>query len=212
MNCCQCEGIETLFNHKVAARELKKYRRSGPIKTTRMLIDALKAEGVEGLALLDIGGGIGAIGHELLAAGASGATNVEASTAYIEASKEESERRGRGDRVNYQHGDFVDLAPEISPADIVTLDRVICCYPDMEALVGLSAQRAAKYYGVVYPRDNRWFNIARPVLNFFLWLSRNPFRMFVHATVAVDALVRRQGLQPRFQRNTIIWQVVVYGR
>ncbi len=212
MNCCHCDGIETLFNHKVAAKELKKYRRKGPTKTTGMLIDALKAEGVQGMTLLDIGGGIGAIGHELLAAGASRATNVDASTAYIEVAKEESERRGHSDRVSYQHGDFVDLAPEISAADIVTLDRVICCYPDMEALVGLSSQRATKYYGAVYPRDNLWFKIARPVLNFFLWLSRNPFRMFVHATAAVDAVVRKQGLQPRFHGHTAIWQVVLYGR
>ncbi len=212
MNCGQCEGIETLFNHKVAARELKKYRRKGPIKTTRILIDALKAEGVQGLTLLDIGGGIGAIVQELLAAGASRATNVDASTAYIEVAKEESERRGHSDRVSYQQGDFVDLAPEISPADIVTLDRVICCYPDMEALVGLSSQRATKYYGVVYPRENVWMMVARPVINLFLWLNRNPFRMFVHPTAAVEAVVRRQGLQPRFHGNTIIWQVVLFGR
>ncbi len=212
MNCCQCDGIETLFNRKVAAKDLKKYRRKGPSKTTGMLIDALQAEGVDGLTLLDIGGGIGAIGHELLATGASRATNVDASTAYIEASKEESERRGDSDRVSYQHGNFVDLAPEVSPADIVTLDRVICCYPDMEALVGLSSQRATKYYGVVYPRDNFWMMVARPVLNLFLWLNRNPFRMFVHSPAAVDALVRRQGLEPRFHGGTIIWQVVLYGR
>ena len=196
----------------MAAKELKKYRRAGPSKTTRLLIEALQAEGIQGLTLLDIGGGIGALGHELLAAGASRATNVDASTAYIEVAKEESERLGHSDRVSYQHGNFVDLAPEISPADIVTLDRVICCYHDMEALVGLSAQRATKYYGVVYPRDNRWFIAARPVINLFLWLSRNPFRMFLHPTAAVDAVVRRQGLQPRFHRNTAIWQVVVYGR
>ena len=212
MSCCQCEGIETLFNRKLAVRELKNYRRKGPSKTTRLLIEALKAEGVQGLTLLDIGGGIGAMQHELLAAGASRATNVDASTGYIEAAKEESERRGHGDRVNYRQGNFVDLAPEISPADIVTLDRVICCYHDMEALVGLSAQRATKYYGVVYPRDNRWFKVARPVINLFLWLSRNPFRMFVHPTAAVDAVVRKQGLQPRFQHNTAMWQVVLYGR
>jgi magnesium-protoporphyrin O-methyltransferase len=39
----------------------------------------------------------------------------------------------------------------------VTLDRVICCYPDVQALVGLSAARARHLYGVVYPQDG-WFN------------------------------------------------------
>ncbi|MBI2966094.1 MAG: hypothetical protein HYY34_07815 [Chloroflexi bacterium] len=71
MNCCQCQGIEQVFNAKVAARELRAYRKKGPRKTTRLLIDALKAEGVDGLTLLDIGGSIGKIQHELLDAGAA---------------------------------------------------------------------------------------------------------------------------------------------
>jgi magnesium-protoporphyrin O-methyltransferase len=56
-------------------------------KTTRELIDALITAGVNEMTLLDIGGGLGAIQHELLAAGASQATHVEASTAYLDAAK-----------------------------------------------------------------------------------------------------------------------------
>ena len=51
------------------------------------MIDALKTEGVEDATLLDIGGGIGAIQHELLAAGAAHATSVDASAAYLEAAQ-----------------------------------------------------------------------------------------------------------------------------
>jgi magnesium-protoporphyrin O-methyltransferase len=61
MDCCQCEGIETLFNEKEAKHKLKVYRKDGPAKTTRMLVEALRVEGVQGLTLLDIGGGVGAI-------------------------------------------------------------------------------------------------------------------------------------------------------
>jgi len=81
MNCCQCQAIESRFNQKVAAEKLKQYRHKGPEKTTRLLLDALKAESVAGLTLLDIGGGIGAIQHELLKTGLSSATGVEASSA-----------------------------------------------------------------------------------------------------------------------------------
>ena len=45
------------------------------------------------------------------------------------------------------------MSDEIEAADVVTLDRVICCYPDMEALVGRSAERALRLYGLVHPRD-----------------------------------------------------------
>ncbi|MBI2171194.1 MAG: hypothetical protein HYU30_04125 [Chloroflexi bacterium] len=84
MNCCQCQGIEDFFSSRLAARELKHYRKKGPWKTTTMLIEALKREGLSGATLLDIGGGVGAIQHELLKASAGSATNVDASTAYLE--------------------------------------------------------------------------------------------------------------------------------
>ena len=108
---------------------------------------------MEGATLLDIGGGIGVIQHELLDSGAAQATSVEASSAYLSAARSESERRGLVDRVTYHHGDFVDLAESIQPADVVTLDRVLNVYPDWERLASLSAERARRLYGVVIPRD-----------------------------------------------------------
>lgn len=172
MNCCQCQGIEAQFDRKKAAKKLETYRAHSPDLTTRILIDALKAEGAEGMTLLDIGGGVGAIQHELLRSGVRSVTNVEASTAYIAAARAEHERQGHADHVDHRHGNFVDLAADLPPADIVTLDRVICCYHDMQALVGLSAARARKLYGVVYPRDTWWAKIGLPVENFFHWLRK----------------------------------------
>ena len=105
----------SFYDAKLAASELAKYRTDGPRPWTRTLIEALKAEGVEGSTLLDIGGGIGAIEHELLDAGLANAINVDASAAYLDAAREESERRGHRGRVTYHHGDFVELAEAIPP-------------------------------------------------------------------------------------------------
>ncbi len=212
MDCCQCKGIEDLFNEKSVAKELSNYRQKGPDKTTRWLIQALKTEGVEDASLLDIGGGVGAIQHELLAAGAASATDVDASPAYISAAAQEAQRRGLADRVTFQHGNFVDIADELQPADIVTLDRVICCYHDMEKLVDRSAARARKLYGVVYPRDRWWAKLGVSALNFIFRLQKSPFRTFVHPTEAVEALISRYGFKRKFYRSTLVWQVVVYSR
>ncbi len=200
------------FNRKAAAAELRQFRRRGPAKTTRILVDALKAGGVEGMTLLDIGGGVGAIQHELMKTGASRAISVEASTAYIEAAREEAERLGYGDRVVFHHGDFVHLAQDIAPSDIVTLDRVVCCYPDMPTLVGLSSVRARKMCGLVYPRDTWWNRAGLATLNAVRWLRRNPFRVFVHRPEAVEAVIQGNGLKRRFYAQTFVWQVVVYAR
>jgi hypothetical protein len=210
MNCCR--SYESCFDQATARRELQSYRRKGPGKTTRYLLDILKQAGVEKLSLLDIGGGIGAIQHELLRAGAGSTVHADASTAYLEASQAEAERLGHRDRAAYFHGDFVALAPQLEPADIVTLDRVICCYHDMPALVGLSAARAGKFYGLVFPRDVWWIKLGMPLVNLLLKLRREPFRIFIHPTAAVDAVVRRQGLALQTHRKFFIWQVMVYGR
>ena len=201
-----------LFDDKTATKELKAYRKKGPNKTTRILIDTLKAEGVEKMTLLDIGGGVGAIQHELLAAGVDSAVNVDASRAYIKVAQDEARQRGYTTQVDYYHGNFVNLAPDLIAVDIVTLDRAICCYHDMPALVGLSSQKARKLYGVVYPRDTWWTKIGMTILNFGLWLRRNPFRVFVHSSEAVETVLRNNGLKKCFYRKTFLWQVAVFTR
>jgi len=212
MNCSQCQGIEELFSQQYVTNELSRYRAKGPDKTTRMLTEAIKQEGVDGLTLLDIGGGLGAIQYELLGAGVQDATSVDASTAYLTVARAEAQRQGYADRVTYHHGNFVDLATEIAPADIVTLDRVICCYHDMEKLVSLSAARARKLYGLVYPRVAWWMKIALALENFFFRLRRSPYRTFLHPNEAVEAILVSNGLQRLFYHQTLVWQVVVYTR
>lgn len=212
MTCGQCQGIERFFGHRQAERQLKSYQRRGADKTTRLLLAALRAEGVDGQTLLDIGGGIGAIQLELLKAGVTSATDVDASTGYLAIARAEAEREQLSSRITYRHGNFVDLAPDVLPAGVVTLDRVICCYPDMRALVGQSTAKATHLYGLVYPRD-MW--LTRAVLslgNLLLRLQRTPFRVFVHSSVAVDALIREAGLRPRFHRTAGFWQIAVYAR
>ena len=64
VSCCQCEGMERQFGRKTVLRELRRLRKRGPAPTTRMLIDALRREGVADASILDIGGGVGAIYYE----------------------------------------------------------------------------------------------------------------------------------------------------
>src|SRR5512143_605941 len=140
---CTC-GCANTFSTKEADADLRSYRSSGPTSSTRALIEALVAEGVDGATLLDVGGGIGAIQLELLPAGAASAEIVDATEAYVAVARAEAERRGYGDRTRGRVGDFVSLAPEVDAADIVTLDKVVCCYSDMPALLGRAAAHARR--------------------------------------------------------------------
>jgi magnesium-protoporphyrin O-methyltransferase len=210
-SCCRPD-FDALFDSRMANRDLEDYRRNGAEGGTRELVAAIIERGVEGATLLDIGGGVGVIGQELLAAGASHLTDVDASRAYLDAARWLAEQRGTAGRAAYHYGDFVTLAPAVAPADVVTLDRVVCCYPDWRALVDASAAKAQRLYGLVYPIDRWWIRFGATLGNAALGLMRQSFRFHVHPTRAVDARVREAGFQRVFRRRGWIWQVVLYQR
>ena len=212
MGCCQCQGIENMFDKKAAKRQLKRYIKKGPSKTTSMLLDAIHKKGVQGLNFLDIGGGIGAIQYDLIKAGASNGTSIEASSAYIDVVKEETLQNGLAERVNFKQGDFTTTATDVDSADIVTLDKVICCYDDMSELVGLSSKLARKIYAVIYPRDVWWTKLALPMMNFYPMLKGSSFRVFIHPTKKVEKIIFENGLKRNYYATTLFWQVAIFIR
>jgi hypothetical protein len=121
-------------------------------------------------------------------------------------------RRGTTDRVRYEVGDFVELASGIGDSDLVALDRVICCYPDMPALVRLSVARARLRYGLVYPRDPLWIRAGAAFMNRVARLARRRVRFHIHRTADVEAIIREAGFVPRLRRRSLIWDVAVYER
>jgi SAM-dependent methyltransferase len=201
------------YDEKIAAAELRRYRKKGPNPWTRALVDALVAEGVQGTTLLDIGGGIGAIQHELLAAGSVSAISVDASSAYLDAARKESDRRGLSGRVTYHHGDFVELVDTVPPADIVTLDRVLNVYPDWERLAAMSAERARRLYGIVIPRDTPFVRLVIRLINFRLRRQGKRVRAAIIPIDEVDRVLRTKAFtRQMYVRVGPAWQVAIYRR
>ena len=213
MTCCpHCESADRLFSQRMAAANLRGYRRHGAEGMTKRLLDALRAMGVGGMTLLDVGGGIGVIQHELKAAGVTGITGVDASGAYVAIARQEAEKRGYVADVRYYHGDFVALADRIEAADIVTLDRVVCCYPDMEVLVSTAAAKTKRYLGLVYPRDRWWTKLGTEALNGFSRLRGEAFRTFIYPKADVERVAAAGALHKTFHYSGLFWQVVVFAR
>ena len=212
MSCAQCRGIEDMFGDRMARRQLRHYRRKGPGRATRRLLDAISDNGVAGGTFIDIGGGVGAIQHELIARGAARGTSADASPAYLAAARSEAEARGYADRMQYLEGDFVREANKVGEADIVTLDRVVCCYPDMPALLGAAADRARRSLGLIFPRGTRFMRCGVAVVNFFQRLRRHPFRVYVHDPAEIEAVLARHGLSRSYLRDGMVWRVLVVGR
>ena len=210
MDGCGCDGLATTFDRKVADEDRDHYERGGPDHTTRLLLDLLRPYGVAGATILDIGGGIGVIDRELLTSGAGHAVLVEASPAYLEVARQVAREANLLDRLEFVEGDFVSHAEHIDEADIVTLDRVLCCYPDAPALVGASAARAGRVYGLVLPRDHLLVRTALRLAN--RWFRRRGGGFYAHSNEQIDALVAAAGLVRRSETSTFFWRVVVYDQ
>jgi SAM-dependent methyltransferase len=212
MDCCEPSVYDRQFDEGRASERLRDYRRNGPRGWTSRLIEALSAGGVEGLTVLEIGAGVGAVHHALLEAGAEAAVDVDASGPYLQAAQREAERRGWADRVRYHKGDAVLLAGAIEPADLVALDRVVCCYPDMAALVGLAASRTRRRLGIVLPRDDAWIRAGVALSNAWAAVRRDPFRVHVHRTQTVLQVATVGGLREVSRHRGWFWQTIVLER
>jgi len=210
MPCDQCIGLDEEFNYRVARRQLRRYVKRGPKRTTRWLIEAIRARRIDRPTLLDIGGGVGEIQHELASDGAARVTGVDASSAYLELCRLEAERRGYAMRARHLFGNFAEVHEEVGSADIVTLDRVICCFDDVNALVDRSVSKARKLYGLVYPRETWWTVVGFRLINFVQRLRGAHFFVFLHPTEEVEAIVARRGLERIFLRQSLAWQVVLF--
>lgn len=208
---CSC-CYDTEFDDKNARAHARDYARKGAPRATRLLADGLAADGAAGLTVLDIGAGVGAVHHALLDRGAVAAVDVDASGPYLAAARQEAERRGIVDRIRFEHGDFVELAEAIEAADLVALDRSVCCYPDMRRLVGLAAVRTRRRLGIVVPRELAIVRIAIGLLNVGQWLRRSAFRVHAHPHAAIDDVARDAGLRALPPRHTGIWTVLLYAR
>jgi hypothetical protein len=209
-NCCQI--TDDAFGQEDARADMKNYRKRGPAKQTRLILEAVRSLGLKDAVLLDIGGGIGTIHHELLDDTAQQAIHVDASSAYLRAAREEAARRGHTGRVQFIHADFTDVAHELSPVDIVTLDRVVCCYPDFRSLLKAAAEHSRRALAMTYPRETWYLRIGMSIINFFQRIRNDPFRGFVHPVAEMESLLNGQGFVKTSVRRLFIWEAALYRR
>jgi SAM-dependent methyltransferase len=215
MTCC-CSNIgaavDRQFSEKRAAKDLAQYRAKGPASTTRLLLAGLAQAGAEHGTLLDVGSGVGTLTFELISRGIASAVGIDLSSAYVATAANEASRRGQLTSTRFVQGNFVDLASELPSADIVTLDRVICCYPDCGGLLDESLGHADRYVALSYPRDLLYVRAWVTFQNVMRQMLRDPFRTFVHSAEAMENRIRRAGFVLVNRSYTLTWCADVYTR
>lgn len=172
------------------------------------MVDWLVAQGVDGATVLEIGGGVGEIGLELLSHGAAHATNLELSLAYDAEANRLIREAGLTDRVDRRPGDIAADATVAETADIVVMHRVICCYPDADRLLGAAADHAERLVVLSHPPRNA---LSRGMLwaeNLTMRLRRREYRTFAHPPEQLLQILRTRGFVTEEVHSGLIWQVV----
>jgi magnesium-protoporphyrin O-methyltransferase len=211
-DCCTPKGYRQIFSEKNAAGEAKRYRRNGLDGTSKRIFEFIKERGVEGTTLLEVGGGIGAVVIELLKAGVTRAVNVELTPTYETAAAELLVESGLGDRVERLVMDFAEAGIEVQPADLVVMNRVICCYPDMPKLAGAAADRAKGMLVMSFPNRRWWTRLGLTLANFGFRVIRLQFRVFLHPPALILAAVEQCGFKTGLNQPGLLWQVVAFER
>jgi 2-polyprenyl-3-methyl-5-hydroxy-6-metoxy-1,4-benzoquinol methylase len=212
MACCNARGCDRLFNERTARRDARRYRKKGLDRTARRMVGFLAERGVEGAVVLEVGGGVGAIGLELLKAGAARAVTLELSSAYEEPARELARDAGVADRVEFRVADLATDPDSVAAADIVVLHRVVCCYPEADRLVAAAAEHARRALVLSYPPRTWWTRAFAATVNAAMRLLRWEYRSYMHPPRAFLGEAERRGLGTAFEGRRFPWRITALER
>jgi 2-polyprenyl-3-methyl-5-hydroxy-6-metoxy-1,4-benzoquinol methylase len=210
--CCDPRGCDGVFDERFARSRARRYRRKGLDATAQRMVDLLAADGLDGATVLEVGGGVGEIGLELLHHGAASVTNLELSPGYDQQAAALLAEAGLSGRVSRR---LVDIAADpgaVDPADVVVLHRVVCCYPDFRGLLTAVAGHARRRVVFSFPRRTALVRAFLAVQNRLLRAGGREFQAFAHPPAEMFAVLAEHGLRPAMAHRGAVWQVAAAGR
>jgi magnesium-protoporphyrin O-methyltransferase len=201
-----------MFGAKEARRTLRRYRRKGLRKLERQMVAGVPTAVVQGARVLEIGGGIGTMQAELLVRGAARGEIVELVSAYEPYARDLAHDQGIEDRSTFRVADVLERPDTAAPADIVVLNRVVCCSPEGVRLAAAAARLADRMLLLCYPRNRLIVRIGVRLVNLALWAMRRSFRVFLHPRRALHAAAQAEGLHMAETRRSFAWEFAGFRR
>jgi hypothetical protein len=210
--CCSRHGCGDFFTERIARRDAKLYRRKGLDENARRMVGFLAQRRIEDATVLDVGGGNGTLGLGLLKAGAARAVTVELSPAYDETAAQLAREAGEEARVERRVLDFAESADELPDADVVVMHRVVCCYPEGEALVSAAGASTRRLLAFTFPRRTWWTRFGATLVNIVLRVRRTEYRAFIHPPGRLVEAAERRGLRLAYEHDDVLWRIVGFER
>lgn len=212
MTCQHCCDANKIFDIKSAKKELKRYRKKGAIGATKKLLAALSSISKKDKTLLDIGGGIGAIQWDFIEDGGAQTLDIDGSAGYIEVAQEYASEKNWLDKTTFKEGDVNDVISSLDNHDFVTLDKVICCYPDYELILKNAMDKCNEYLALTFPMSSVISRTLNLFPRFYFWIKRSEFKTYIHSNQAVEALIQNGDFTPIHKSTKFPWRVQVYRK
>ncbi len=210
---CSCSVAERLdiFDEKAARRALRRYLANGLGGSDAVQIAAWAEEGgLDGMSVVEVGGGIGQIQADLLRRGAAAGRVVEVVPEYEAPAAELARAAAVAERSSFQIADLLTEPDAIEPGDIVVLRRVVCCTPDGPALLAAAAGKARRSLLASYPRHRPIVRLVFRLENLALAVFRKRFRSFVHRPDELEDAAARRGLARTRVSRGLIWETAQF--
>jgi magnesium-protoporphyrin O-methyltransferase len=209
--CCDPSGYPGAFNRTTAENSVKSFEKKGLDSTATPMVEALRNR-LTGSTVLEVGAGSATAIATMLEAGADRAVAVDLSPNYETTARRFLAARGLEESVEWHTGDFVAMGDDLPRADVVFSNRVVCCYPDMAAMIDTTTRGSQRLVAVSYPRRNLPSRFVTWAINQWMRVNRNSFRTFVHDPDAIAARLTRAGFEPIETGSTAIWHWGVWER
>ena len=213
---CACptdSRIARHFDAKVAER-LAKCLDPGLIAVSQRLRDALLPLDPTGRTVLELGCGRGGLLVQLVQAGAARATGVDLSPASIDAARDRFEQAQLSKRVCLSVDDAARVPLE--PHDWVILDRVMCCYADVEGLLANTLPAARQIYAFTVPTSRGWRGVVARLDERFenAWntMRGRPCPGYVHNLDLIEERLAIAGFRLRHRDRQRLWHIAIYER
>ncbi len=207
-----CCGADLFFDEKTARKQYRQYLKKGPGKVTTRMIRHLGPISLSEKSLLDIGGGIGALQWWFLEKGGKETTAVDASSGYLTQAETHAGQHGWGERARFVFGDFAEIHMQLEPADILTLDKVVCCYPDYQMILESACQKSTQYISLSYPMDGILSKIVALVGLISARWKGISFRPYIHPVSKIRQVFEQHGWNRINHSFAFPWHVETYQK
>lgn len=211
-SCCRAQPCEEIFSWRVAEWDLRSYRRRGLEKLERKLLASVPKVVYEGSRVLEIGGGIGALQAELLRRGAASGEVIELVSAYKRYAAELARDLEVEDRTEFRVHDVLAKPGSVERADVVIMNKVICCSPEGLELVAVAASLARKALVLSFPRSTWPLRAAAQLQHLLFRLLGRKYRFYVRPFEAVAAAATSGGLVRSSSGHGAVWEHATFIR